>query len=81
MGALATLTRGPLAPPLASHAHLCATPDILLKYPDAIFATYNRRQMRHLKHVSETLAKTREKHLKTVVTHSQHPDKTFTTYV
>jgi hypothetical protein len=46
-----------------------------LKHPDAILATYKRRQMKHLKHASETSAKTCEKHLKTIATHTQHPDK------
>jgi hypothetical protein len=32
-----------------------------LKHPDATLATYVCRQMKHLKHVSETLAKTLEK--------------------
>jgi hypothetical protein len=31
--------------------------DLLLKYPDATLVTYKRRQMKQLKHVSETLAK------------------------
>jgi hypothetical protein len=34
-----------------------AMPDLLLKYPDTIFATYVYRPMKHLKHASETLAK------------------------
>jgi hypothetical protein len=37
-----------------------------LKHPDAIVATYRRRQMKHLKQSSETLVKTPEKHLKTI---------------
>jgi hypothetical protein len=32
--------------------------------------------MKHLKHVSETLVKTCEKHLKPTATHTQHPNKT-----
>jgi hypothetical protein len=40
-----------------------ATPDLLLTHPNAIFATNKRRQMKHLKLVSRTLAKTHEKHL------------------
>jgi hypothetical protein len=32
-------------------------PYLLLKHPDAILATYKRRQMKHLKHASEILAK------------------------
>jgi hypothetical protein len=32
-----------------------------LKHPDATLATYVCRQMKRLKHVSETLAKTLEK--------------------
>jgi hypothetical protein len=32
-------------------------PYLLLKHPDVILATYKRRQMKHLKHASETLAK------------------------
>ena len=43
--------------PLPTHIP-CATPDLLLKHTDAIFATYKRRQMKHLKHASETLTKT-----------------------
>jgi hypothetical protein len=41
-----------------------------LKHPDAILATYVRRQMKHLKHVSQTLAKTPEKHLKSLQTYT-----------
>jgi len=37
-----------------------ATPDLLLKHPNTTVATYVRRQLKHLKHTSETL----EKHLK-----------------
>jgi hypothetical protein len=40
-----------------------ATPDLLLKHPDATLATYILRQMKHMKHASETLAKTAEKTL------------------
>jgi hypothetical protein len=36
--------------------------------------------MKCLKHVSETLTKTYEKHLKTIVKHTQHPDKTLASY-
>ena len=36
----------------------CATSDLLLKHLDAIVATYKRRQIKHLKQASETLAKT-----------------------
>jgi hypothetical protein len=35
----------------------CTTPDLLLKHPNAILVTYKRRQMKYLKHVSETLVK------------------------
>jgi hypothetical protein len=38
-----------------------ATTDLLLKHPYATVATYKRRQMKHLKHASETLTKTPEK--------------------
>jgi hypothetical protein len=38
-----------------------ATPDLLLKHPDATLTTYVLRQIKHLKHASETLANT---HLK-----------------
>jgi hypothetical protein len=37
--------------------------------------------MKHLKHIFETLAKTTEKHLKTIEKHMQHPDKTLAMYV
>ena len=43
-----------------------ATPDLLLKHPIVIFATYVWRQMKYLKYVCETLAKTHEKHLKNI---------------
>jgi hypothetical protein len=33
------------------------TPDLLLQHPDATLATFVRRQMKHLKHASETLTK------------------------
>jgi hypothetical protein len=33
------------------------TPDLLLKHPNETFTTYVWRQMKHLKHTSETLAK------------------------
>jgi hypothetical protein len=32
-----------------------ATPNLLLKHPDATLATYVLRQMKHMKHASETL--------------------------
>jgi hypothetical protein len=43
-----------------------------------MLATYKRRLMKHLEHISEN---TWKKHLKTIVTHMQHPDKTLATYV
>jgi hypothetical protein len=48
------------------HAHPFATSNLLLKHSDATIATYKRRQLKHLKQASETLAKTSEKHLKTI---------------
>jgi hypothetical protein len=54
-----------------------ATPDLLLKHPDATLATYVWGQMKYLKHASETLTKTLENHVK----HIQHSDKTFAIYV
>jgi hypothetical protein len=44
-----------------------ATSDLLLKHPDTILATYVCRQMKYLKHASETLTKTPEKHFKIIV--------------
>jgi hypothetical protein len=38
----------------------CATPDLLLKHLDAAFETYVWKQMKYMKHVSETLIKTPE---------------------
>jgi hypothetical protein len=35
----------------------CATPDLLLKHPDATLATIHLKTMKHLKHASSTLAK------------------------
>jgi hypothetical protein len=40
------------------HIATCVTPDLLLKYPDTTLATYVRRQVKHLRHMSETLTKT-----------------------
>jgi hypothetical protein len=57
-----------------------AAPDLLLKHLDATVVTYKRRQMKHLKQASETLAKrlkTFENHCK----HMQHPKKQLQTYV
>jgi hypothetical protein len=44
----------------------CATSYLLLKHPDATLAIYRRRQIKHLKHAPETLAKISEKHMKTI---------------
>jgi uncharacterized protein YukE len=52
-----------------------ATPDLLLKHPDT--CNIQNRQMKHLKHTSETLTKT----LQTIAKDTQHPDKTLATYV
>jgi hypothetical protein len=40
------------------HIATCVTPDLLLKYSDTTLATYVRRQVKYLRHVSETLTKT-----------------------
>jgi hypothetical protein len=39
-------------------------PDLLLKHQDVTLATYVSKQMKHLKHASEALTKTPQKHLK-----------------
>jgi hypothetical protein len=52
-----------------------ATPDLLLKHLDT--CNIQNRQMKHLKHTSETLTKT----LQTIAKDTQHPDKTLATYV
>jgi t-SNARE complex subunit (syntaxin) len=52
-----------------------------LKHTDAIIATYKRRQMKHLKHVSEALAKICEKTLENYCKHTHHLDKILATYV
>jgi hypothetical protein len=64
-----------------------ATLDLLFKHPNAILAAYILRQMKYMKHVSETLAKTSEKHLKTITKHThiqikhlQHMCETYATY-
>jgi hypothetical protein len=36
------------------------TSDLFLKHPDVTIATYKRRQIKHLKHASKTLAKISE---------------------
>jgi hypothetical protein len=45
-----------------------------LKHSYIAVAIYKRTQMKHLKHMSETIVKTSERHLKTILT--QHPDGT-----
>jgi hypothetical protein len=52
-----------------------------LKHPDAIVATYKRRQIKHLKQVSETLAKTPEEHLKIIANICNIQIKHLQTYV
>jgi hypothetical protein len=66
---------------------LRVTPDLLLKYLDATLAIYKRRQIKYLKHMSKTLEKTPEKHLKTIaniyniqIKHFQYICETFETY-
>jgi hypothetical protein len=44
--------------------------DLLLKHLDATLATYKRRQMKHLKHASETLDK--KNHQKTLENRCKH---------
>jgi hypothetical protein len=48
-----------------------AISDLFLKYSDVIITTYRLKadEMKHLKYTSKTLAKTHEKHLKTIVKH------------
>jgi hypothetical protein len=53
------------------------TPDLLLKYQNTTVETYVSRQMKHLKHTSETLEKTLENNYN----HTQHLDKTHAMYV
>jgi uncharacterized circularly permuted ATP-grasp superfamily protein len=43
-------------------------PDLFLKHPNTTVATYVSRQLKHLKHASETLKKHLKKHLKTIAT-------------
>jgi hypothetical protein len=60
---------------------LVQTPNLLLKHPDATATTYVWRQMKHLKHASETLEKKHTwKTLENNCKHTQHPHKTLTTY-
>jgi hypothetical protein len=58
-----------------------ATPNLLLKHPDATVATYKRRQMKHLKRAFETLAQTPEKHLKTIANICNIQMKHLQTYI
>jgi hypothetical protein len=51
-----------------------ATPDLLLKHPNITLATYVWRQMKHMKHASETLVATPVLLLK-------HSDETLAIYV
>jgi hypothetical protein len=53
-------SRSPAAshcPPATDAIATCSTLDLLLKHPNETFAIYVRRQMKHLKYASETLAK------------------------
>ena len=63
-----------------------ATPDLLLKHQGKTFAIYIWRQMKHLKHASETLAEepvTLEKPLQSIrniqIKHLQHMCETYAT--
>jgi hypothetical protein len=58
-----------------SHIATYTTPDLLLKYPDETFATCVWRKIKHLKHVSETFAKTPKNAWKAIAKHMQHPYK------
>jgi hypothetical protein len=58
---VATPPRTSLAPLATSYTHPMCNTRSILKYPDVTFVTYKRRQMKHLKQASETLAKTPEK--------------------
>jgi hypothetical protein len=61
---------------------ICGTPDLLLKHPYATLATYKKKIDEILKTcVYNTCKKTPEKHLKTIVKYTQHPDKTRATYI
>jgi hypothetical protein len=51
------------------------------EHPDETFTTYVSRQMEHLKHTHETLAKTPENIRKAIAKYMQHPDKTLATSV
>jgi hypothetical protein len=55
---------------------LFATLNLLLKHLDTTVATYKRRQMKHLKQVSETLAKTSKKTFENHCKYMQHPNET-----
>jgi hypothetical protein len=43
-----------------------ATPNLLLKHPNETFATYVRKELKHLQHTSETLEKRLEKPLQNI---------------
>jgi hypothetical protein len=53
----------------------------LLKHPDATVTKYKEREMKHLKPASETLAKTPEKHLKTIANICNIQMKHLQTYI
>jgi hypothetical protein len=52
-----------------------------LKHPNATVITYKRRQIKHLKQTSGTLAKTPEKHLKIIANICNIQMKHLQTYV
>jgi hypothetical protein len=56
-------------------------PICFLKHPDATVATYKRRQIKHLKQVSEILVKMLEKHLKTIANICNIQMKHLQTYI
>ena len=69
-------------PPATGDAIIaCEAPDLLRKNPNGTFGTYFQRQMTHLEHASETLAKNMKIIEKPLQKHMQHPYKTLATYV
>jgi chemotaxis response regulator CheB len=71
-------------PQQLQHVGPIATPDLLLQHLDETLATYVQKQLKHLQHMSETLAEDQKKlenMCVAIAKHMQHPNETLAIYV